>query len=280
MRRLEEFHGVKVITYCLMSNHFHLLLEVPSPSSTDDPSPRLTAKELLRKLPLLYGQREVEEVRQELERAALSGSKTWEREILSRYEVRMGDLSVFVKELKQRLTQWYNRSHKRRGALWEERFKSVLVEGCEDALLTMASYIDLNPVRAGLIKDSKDYRWCGYGEAVAGSRLARESLGRIFEAGEETRGQEHPGWRRTASLYRRLLFDRGEQCTGDEEGRGKRCGFSPGAVKEEGTHEGRLSLAQALRCRVRYLCDGAVLGKKGFVDEIFEAHRERFGPNR
>jgi hypothetical protein len=40
----------------------------------------------------------------------------------------------------------------------------------------MAAYIDLNPVRAGLCEDPKDYRWSGYGEAVAGGALAREAV--------------------------------------------------------------------------------------------------------
>jgi hypothetical protein len=42
-----------------------------------------------------------------------------------------------------------NRRLERTGTLWEGRFKSVLVEGGEQALLTVAAYIDLNPVRAG-----------------------------------------------------------------------------------------------------------------------------------
>ncbi len=47
------------------------------------------------------------------------------------------------------------------------RFKSVMAEngGC---LQTMAAYIDLNPVRAGLVKKPEDYRWCGYSEALGG----------------------------------------------------------------------------------------------------------------
>jgi putative transposase len=44
----------------------------------------------------------------------------------------------------------------------------VLVEGAGYALTTMAAYIDLNLVRAGIVGDPKDYRWCGYGAAVAG----------------------------------------------------------------------------------------------------------------
>jgi len=45
---------------------------------------------------------------------------------------------------------------------WAERFKSVLLEGGE-ALAAVAAYIELNPVRAGLCADPKDYRYCGFG---------------------------------------------------------------------------------------------------------------------
>ena len=61
------------------------------------------------------------------------------------------------------------------------RFKSVLVEDGE-ALRTMALYVDLNPVRAGLVEDPKDYRWTGYGEASGGSKRARRGLCRVMEA--------------------------------------------------------------------------------------------------
>ena len=57
-----------------------------------------------------------------------------------------------MKLLKQRFTQWFNRQRGRKGTLWEERFKSVLVEGTGEVLATMAAYIDLNPVRAGIVK--------------------------------------------------------------------------------------------------------------------------------
>ena len=63
-----------------------------------------------------------------------------------------------MKELKERFSRWFNKRHGRRGMLWQDRYRSVLVED-GDALRTMAAYIDLNPVRAGLIDDPKDYRW-------------------------------------------------------------------------------------------------------------------------
>ncbi|MGE3312392.1 MAG: transposase, partial [Limisphaerales bacterium] len=68
---------------------------------------------------------------------------------LATFHARMYDVSAFMKLVKQRFTQWYNRRVGRKGTLWEDRFRSVLVEGAGDALVTMAAYIDLNPVRAG-----------------------------------------------------------------------------------------------------------------------------------
>ena len=51
----------------------------------------------------------------------------------------------------------------------------------------MAAYIDLNPVIAGMVSDPKDYKWCGYASAVAGSRegkLARRGIARVLQERE------------------------------------------------------------------------------------------------
>jgi hypothetical protein len=90
------------------------------------------------------------------------------------------DLSEFMKSLLERFTKRFNRTHSRSGKLWEDRFKSVIV-GSGVAARRMAAYIDLNPVRAGMVKDPADYRWSSYGEAVGGgkkgnSKKAREGL--------------------------------------------------------------------------------------------------------
>jgi hypothetical protein len=78
-----------------------------------------------------------------------------------------------MKTFKQRATQSYNTRHGRKGTLWEERFKSILIQGHSgNALATVAAYIDLNPVRARIVSDPKDYRFSGYGEAMAGSKKA------------------------------------------------------------------------------------------------------------
>ena len=95
-------------------------------------------------LPLLHDAVTVETVRQELERAREAGDESWHREILDRYERRRGNLSLFLKELKLRVTFYMNKRLGRTGTLWEGRYKSVLVEDNERALLTISAYIDLN----------------------------------------------------------------------------------------------------------------------------------------
>jgi hypothetical protein len=89
-------------------------------------------------------------------------------------------LSEFMKSVKQRFTRRHNAREGRRGTVWESRYSSVLVEEEERALRTMAAYIDLNPVRAGMVPDPADYRWSGYAEAMAGKARARRGLVRII----------------------------------------------------------------------------------------------------
>ncbi len=277
MRKLEAFLGVRVLTYCLMSNHFHVLLEVPE----KDEEAELTPDQLLELLPILYSKNTVFDVTQELERA--KGNKEWTRKILARYEERRGDLSDFMKELKQRFTQWFNRKQGRRGTLWEDRYKSVLVEGSENALITMAAYIDLNPVRAGIVEDPKDYRWSGYGEAVSGLKTARDGLGRLLEEVLH-RERFEARWERTSKRYRTLLYQHGEErgCDGNAEEtvEGSRPGFTREMVEAVLAEGGKLSRREILRCRVRYFCDGAVFGSAAFVEEVFESNRSRYGPKR
>jgi hypothetical protein len=179
---------------------------------------------------------------------------------------RMGDVSEFMKTVKQRFSVWYNHTHQRYGTLWAERFKSVLVEDESHALATVAAYIDLNPVRAGLVADPKDYRWCGYGEAVGeGSRRIREGLTGVFGAGK---------WPGVLREYRMILFGKGTLAKAD--------GSEAGAIAWEQTRQvlnagGRLPLATVLRCKVRYFSDGAALGSKSFVAEALRAYQQLTG---
>ena len=68
---------------------------------------------------------------------------------------------------------------KRTGGLWDERCRSVLVEEGHAARV-VAGYIDLNPVRAGMVGEAWEYRWSGWGEAAAGGGKAREGIAAVM----------------------------------------------------------------------------------------------------
>jgi putative transposase len=282
LRNQEAFTGVRVITYCLMSNHFHLLLEVPDREALAP----LDEEGLLAVLPLLHDEVVVEGVRQELEHAREAGDERWHREILDRYERRRGDLSLFLKELKLRVTFYMNKRLGRTGTLWEGRYKSVLVEDCERALLTISAYIDLNPVRAGIVTNPEDYRWCGYAEAFSGRRgakKARAGLGLMLSEALQDPDFKSD-WRRTSARYRLFLYEEGQEVAPDpERGERGRRGFAEAEVEAVRETEGVMPVQKVLRHRVRYFCDGAVLGTAEFVNRVFEREQERrrrFGEKR
>ena len=70
-------------------------------------------------------------------------------------------VSLVMKFVGQHYVQYFNRIHERTGSLWEGRFRSCLV-GRESYLLTCHRYIEMNPVRAGMVRHPADYRWSSY----------------------------------------------------------------------------------------------------------------------
>ena len=156
MRMQENFTGCRVLSYCIMSNHFHLLLEVPPMQEGG-----ISDQELLKRLSATHSEASVAAIAAELAEARVQEKTQGNSEsvdaIHARFTYRMHDLSEFMKTLLQRFTRWFNRTHQRSGTLWEERYKSVIVES-GIAARTMAAYIDLNPVRAGMVADPAAYQ--------------------------------------------------------------------------------------------------------------------------
>ncbi len=70
-------------------------------------------------------------------------------------------LSRMMQSLGRYYVRYYNNHYRRSGTLWEGRFKSCLVESTE-YLLQCYRYIELNPVRAGMVNDPANYKWSSY----------------------------------------------------------------------------------------------------------------------
>ncbi|MDI1312559.1 transposase [Prosthecobacter sp.] len=274
--RMAEFSGIKVLTYCLMGNHFHLLTEVPQRQTWLQrfEGPDGEAK-LLSHLSILYSRTYVGLLRDELADLRSRGMAVLAGQRLDAMKKRFCDLSLFVKEIKERFSRWFNKRRGRRGTLWMDRFKSVLVEGKGEPLRTMAAYIDLNPVRAGLVKDPKDYRWCGYAEALGGSRRAQRGLCKALSKPVDS-------WKRegAAAAYRCLLHAEGREVKDAQNENVVTRGVTAESARAVLAEKGKLSSAELVQLRVRYFTDGLVLGSKEFVEGIFEAQRELFGPKR
>ena len=283
MRMQENFSGCRVLSYCIMSNHFHILLEVPPV-----PDGGISDEELLKRLSAIQSEAIVAMVARELAEARATGRDGLVAEIHARFTYRMHDLSEFMKTLLQRFTRWFNRTHDRSGTLWEERYKSVIVESGV-AARTMAAYIDLNPVRAGMATDPAEYRWSSYGEAVGGGpkgngKKSRAGLVRACMS-HQGAGFEADRWKEVSRIYRRamglaLARKNGRAELGKDAVRPQMNTAEALEAEDNGTVLPDLGMAAMLRCRVRYFTDGAVIGSKEFVNEAFAGARERFGQKR
>ena len=72
-----------------------------------------------------------------------------------------GACTGLMRDLGQRCVQYFNRQHERTGTLWEGRFRSCVAESAH-YVLACYRYIELNPVRAGMIDHPSGYLWSSY----------------------------------------------------------------------------------------------------------------------
>ena len=266
LRKLARFSGIKLLTYCVMGNHFHALVRVPE---REEWLKRFEGPEgearLMRHLRLLYSKTFVAGLELELAEWRRNGRAAEAERCVADLKRRFCDISVFMRAVKLRFSRWFNKRHGRRGTLWMGRFKSVLVEGSRgqdasvtsqaDALKVMAAYIDLNPVRAELVEQAGDYRWSGWSGAQGGDKEAMEGLCDVVGCGVsqwETRGKAAYGlW---VSETRRQVRAR----------------------KAKGGEASEMDLMETIRA----FSGGLAVGSEGFVEEVFGERRDLFGPKR
>ena len=256
---IADYCGVQILTYALLSNHFHVLIKIPQLTTPPTDAELLRRYAILYPKPTKYQTAQLDVIKTQLETGGPEATRWRTRQLAL-----MGDVSAFMKLVKQRFATWYNKTHRRYGTLWAERFKSVLVEPKDRVIETMALYIDLNCVRAGLAQDPKDYRFCGYGEAVAASsenHPARRGLAAIC-------GPHRP-WTEVHAHYREALFGTGSGPKANAPA------ITPEAFENVLKQKGRLPLSTVLRCRVRYFTDGVVLGSQAYVQQNLSAYAQR-----
>lgn len=153
MKRAAEFCGIKLRAYTVMSNHFHIVVRV---TRTDE---LVQEKELIRRVSVLKGIKAARELSEYWEELHAAGFESTLESEYNRLRVQMNDISAFIKVFKELFDRWYKRNRAYTGSIWAGRFKSTMIED-GDYLATCIKYVIYNPIRAGIVRQVKDYRWC------------------------------------------------------------------------------------------------------------------------
>ena len=151
-RKAAEFSGVKLIAVTIMDNHFHILCSV---TRTDETVPR---EELIRRVGVLKGEKAAEDLSVYWDELEAAGFTSTLEGHMNRLRVRMNDISAFMKTMKELYSMWYNRKYDYSGSIWSGVFKSTMIESGR-YLEYCHRYIVMNPIRAGIVNQIKDYRW-------------------------------------------------------------------------------------------------------------------------
>ena len=241
LHRAADFSGVDVITYVVMDNHVHLCVRVPRREG------EIPESEILRRVGVLYGEDRRAALEKRLAGFREEGDDTAIAAELEKLRARMGDLSEFMKTLKQRVSQWYNSNYSHEGTLWSGRFKSVLVEDGR-YLNNLIAYIHGNPIRAGIVTRAADYKWSAPGAAVKGDARAKKGLSllgvSVGDGGFAVRdGRFVNGMIIGSKAFVKEMASRHSLCFGDVTVKVRQ--FVLGMVKTYATHGQRSAPAEA-----------------------------------
>jgi putative transposase len=219
------------------------------------PGSEFSNAEIKRRFRLYYGNDEKSELE---EKRVPAFQKKW------------GSLSEFVKEIKQGFSRYYNRRHHRKGFFWSERFKSVIVDNGE-TLINCLAYIDLNPIRAGIVEKPEEYRWCSLGyhaQTHNRDRFLSTDFGlREFAPSEircavtsELHGAGVKGSKARLAYYRQFVYEKA------------------GLIREvEDRSKGlELNSVDRFRYRTRYFTDSGIIGTKEFVSRVYQGFKGYF----
>jgi len=236
VKRLSGFYFAEVLGFCIMGNHFHLMVRM-------HPESCYSEEEIRERYDRRCGQEKA---------AALSDHP------MRDLGKKMADLSEYIKEIKQDFSRYYNKLHGKKGYFWSERFKSVIVEKGE-ALINCLAYIDLNPVRAGLVNRPEDYRWCSLGY-----HAQTRNKGRFLSLDFGLREFGIKSGKERLRNFRRFVYEKGGL-----EG-----------VEKERRRDFELGKVDRFLLRTRYFTDSGVIGSKAYVNSLYLEFKHHYAAKR
>jgi REP element-mobilizing transposase RayT len=243
IRRYSFLYLVEILGLCLMGNHFHILVKIL-------PEYKFTDEDIKKRYANFYGE----------EQDFADGRIPYWREKLS-------SLSEFMREIKVGFARHYNRRHNRRGYFWGDRFKSVIVENGQ-TLINCLAYIDLNPLRAGLVERPEQYRWNSLGYHVQ-TNNQDNFLSTDFGLEEFNVKSKTERIRR----YRRYVYEAGSL---DRPEKGSAKVIEDKVLEKERNRGFELRRSDRFKYRTRYFTDSGIIGSKEFVAAKYQRFKHLF----
>jgi len=225
--------------FSVMGTHYHLVVHFDQPTVV----PR---DELERRAHYLYPSKVSKRV------IAQWSDEQWER-----FRKRLFDVSELLRNIQSAFARWYNETYERRGTFWGGRFKSVYLQQ-GNAVLDCMLYVDLNPVRAGIVERPEEWQ----GSSVYLREIGEDEwllpLSEVVNAGSEADALVE---------YRAQLYYRGSVPTKPGQA------VIPDHVVEAEEKRG-FAVRGVYRRRLGYFVDGLVIGTEEFIRSKLQLLRE------
>jgi putative transposase len=243
IKKFSSLYFTEILGFCLMGNHFHLLVKM-------FPENRFTDEDIQKRFKMFY-----------------EDSRAFAKSQIPYLRAKLSSLSEFMREIKVGFARYYNRRHHRRGYFWGDRFKSVIVEKGE-TLINCLAYIDLNPLRAGLVYRPEEYRWNSLGYHVQTGNKDN-FLSTDFGLKEFNVKSKKERVRR----YRRYVYEAGAV---NQPEKGKVKVIDGKVLEKERKREFELCRSDRFRYRTRYFTDAGIIGSKKFVSANYQRFKHLF----
>jgi len=239
VKHFSRIYFCQVAAFSVMGNHYHLVLRFEAERE-------VCREELLARARIMYPGRMAQQRIEE-----------WSEEEWEHYRRRLFDMSELMRNIQAAFARWYNRSFERRGRFWADRFKSTVL-GDLRAVLDCLLYVELNPVRGGLVVRPEEWR----GSSVYLREIGKDEwlvpLEELLHVADRGRAMVE---------FRQRLYHRGAVPT--KEGQAT---ISQEVLEGEAARGFR---ARGLyRKRLGYFVDGLAVGTEGFIREQLAVMRE------
>ncbi len=248
LQNLSRYFLIEVISAVWMGNHFHLVVYAPSEKELPefcDIAERHNSYYDSMKTEFKYGIR--------LPHVDLDDVKTC-REI----GLKMIDISCFMRAYQQRFAIVFNKVHQRRGTLWGSRFKSVILDR-NNSLSACIAYVELNPVRAGMVEDPAEYKYSTWGRCNGTEHhMFRENFVKHLKKDILTENMEHWDNADVFNYFKKELA----QIIASERG-----GTNVKIIEDQLHIARNESMPVRFLQRTRHFTDGAIIGAKLFIRE-------------